>query len=158
MSVLATLDLAVGEWRFVVAPESPFPDIEVGFCEGKSAAVFDGLTFGLSVTVDGDKKFAASYPPEGMTYLRTDQTYLSNDRVSLSVDDVATLSVWAENGGQRYEADVTFIVPRPVQPYPSWLWNGDGWEPPIPYPDDDTFYSWDEDSVTWVEIADALQS
>jgi hypothetical protein len=39
------------------------------------------------------------------------------------------------------------------QPYPSWTWaDGEGWTPPVPYPDDGGEYRWDEGSGEWVAI------
>ena len=36
------------------------------------------------------------------------------------------------------------------QPYPSWSLNDDYiWEAPIPYPEDENTYSWDEDNQEW---------
>jgi len=37
------------------------------------------------------------------------------------------------------------------QPYPSWLLNEDScqWESPIPYPDDDSDYNWNEENQSW---------
>lgn len=42
-----------------------------------------------------------------------------------------------------------FISPKP---YPSWLLNEDTcqWEAPVPYPDDDLIYQWDEEQGDWV--------
>jgi hypothetical protein len=38
------------------------------------------------------------------------------------------------------------------QPFDSWSLNSDFiWEAPIPYPDGDNLYVWDEDSQTWIE-------
>jgi hypothetical protein len=38
-----------------------------------------------------------------------------------------------------------------LQPYPSWLLNEDTcqWESPIPYPDDDKRYKWNEENQSW---------
>lgn len=41
---------------------------------------------------------------------------------------------------------------RPPQPYPSWSWDGTAWQPPVPYPNDGQFYTWDENNQAWVEI------
>ena len=53
--------------------------------------------------------------------------------------------------GYTYDADADVFIPP--QPYPSWTldesWN---WQPPIPYPDDDGMYAWDEDTQTWVAV------
>jgi hypothetical protein len=42
----------------------------------------------------------------------------------------------------------------PPKPYPSWLLNEDTcqWEAPIPYPDDDLMYQWDEDELDWEPV------
>lgn len=39
---------------------------------------------------------------------------------------------------------------RPPQPYPSWTWNGERWNPPVPYPSDGNSYAWDEDAQAWI--------
>jgi len=56
--------------------------------------------------------------------------------------------------GVGYTYDKTrdaFISPKP---YSSWTLNEDTcrWEPPVPYPDDDKVYEWDEETTNWVEI------
>jgi hypothetical protein len=42
----------------------------------------------------------------------------------------------------------------PPKLYPSWLLNEDTcqWEAPIPYPDDDLMYQWDEEQNDWTPI------
>ncbi len=46
-----------------------------------------------------------------------------------------------------------FISPKP---YASWLLNEDTclWGPPVPYPIDGKYYSWDEATTSWIEIND----
>jgi hypothetical protein len=41
------------------------------------------------------------------------------------------------------------------QPFPSWKLNADSylWEAPTPMPTDGKIYSWDEATLSWVEIA-----
>jgi len=53
--------------------------------------------------------------------------------------------------GIGYTYDVgrdAFIAP---QPYPSWVLDEDTcqWEPPVPYPTDDNFYRWNEETISW---------
>ena len=40
------------------------------------------------------------------------------------------------------------------QPYNSWTLNEDTcqWEAPVPYPEDDKVYNWNEDTTNWVEV------
>lgn len=151
MSVLATLDLTSGDWTFNVAPETPSPDLEIGFKDdGGPVAQFDRLAFGFTVVANGLPVLTKAYPPQGVRYVATDQTYLTNDRVNLASDDEVVLAVWAENGGERYEGQTTFTVPRPAQPYPSWVWEDGAWTAPVPYPDDEQSYVWDEDEQQWL--------
>lgn len=53
--------------------------------------------------------------------------------------------------GYEYRADLDGFVPP--QPYPSWVLNPSTclWEPPIPYPDEQAPYNWDEDNQTWIK-------
>jgi len=54
--------------------------------------------------------------------------------------------------GIGYSWDGTgFAAP---QPFPSWSLNQDTylWEAPIQKPNDDKFYTWNEDNQEWVEI------
>jgi hypothetical protein len=52
----------------------------------------------------------------------------------------------------------TFDVERdafiPPQPYSSWTLNEDTcqWESPVPMPDDDKDYRWNESTVSWDEV------
>lgn len=43
---------------------------------------------------------------------------------------------------------------------PSFVWNNEeqNWEPPLPYPPDGKNYRWDEETVSWVEITEDLET
>jgi hypothetical protein len=45
------------------------------------------------------------------------------------------------------------------KPYPSWIGDIDtmSWQPPVPYPQDDKRYYWDEPTVSWVEQTQVVQ-
>jgi hypothetical protein len=49
------------------------------------------------------------------------------------------------------QANDVFYAP---QPYPSWTISSPSWtwQPPVPYPDDGKVYSWDEATLSWVEV------
>ncbi len=44
----------------------------------------------------------------------------------------------------------------PPKPYASWLLNEDTcvWESPVPCPNDENYYLWDENTLSWVEITE----
>jgi len=41
---------------------------------------------------------------------------------------------------------------RPQKPYDSWIWNEDVkmWTAPVPVPDNDNIYDWNEETKSWV--------
>jgi hypothetical protein len=53
--------------------------------------------------------------------------------------------------GYTYDSDRDAFIPP--KPYPSWILNEDtcNWELPTPKPTDDKFYTWDEETLSWVE-------
>jgi len=54
--------------------------------------------------------------------------------------------------GYKYDPiDDAFIPP---QPFPSWILNSNKrWEAPLPYPQDDKMYVWNEETQSWDEMA-----
>jgi hypothetical protein len=54
--------------------------------------------------------------------------------------------------GYSYDEDRDAFIPP--KPFDSWLLNEDTcqWEAPIPYPDDDLMYQWDEEQGDWTPI------
>lgn len=56
--------------------------------------------------------------------------------------------------GIGYTYDVNLDAFVPPQPYPSWTLNADTaqWAPPVPMPEDGKVYSWDEVTISWVEV------
>lgn len=128
----------------------------IGFTKnGKLPVVFDSLHFGISVFSENEKIFEDSRPHKGSSYHSTDQECLD----SFSVDNIHrgrkyTINVWAENAGEKWEKSFDITLPRPESPYPSWSYDKIHglWVSPIPYPDDDKTYIWDEDLTNWVEL------
>ena len=58
--------------------------------------------------------------------------------------------------GVGYTYDTARDAFIPPQPYPSWVLDEDTcqWDSPVPYPTDDLMYSWDEDTLAWVETVE----
>jgi hypothetical protein len=52
--------------------------------------------------------------------------------------------------GFTYDANRDAFIPP--QPFTSWVLNENTclWDPPIPYPSDDSLYFWDESSISWL--------
>jgi hypothetical protein len=54
--------------------------------------------------------------------------------------------------GMKYDQVLDAFIPE--KPYPSWVLNEESckWEAPTPMPTDDKIYTWDEGTISWVEI------
>lgn len=51
--------------------------------------------------------------------------------------------------GYTYNEEKDAFIPP--KPFSSWLLNEQtySWKPPVAYPEDDNFYIWDEETVSW---------
>lgn len=138
------------------ALQSSCIDICIGFTKKEKLPVtFDNLSFGLSVFSENEKIFEESRPHAGSSYHSTDQECLDN----FIIDNVNrgrkyTINVWAENAGEKWEKSFDVTMPRSESPYPSWSYDKihGVWVSPVPYPDDDEIYFWDEDLTNWVKF------
>ena len=59
---------------------------------------------------------------------------------------------YAGVGYTYYQTRDAFIAPKP---YYSWVLNEDTclWNAPVAYPQDDNKYTWNEQTLTWIEIS-----
>ena len=62
--------------------------------------------------------------------------------------------------GIGYTYDLQRDAFIPPQPYASWTLNEDTcqWEPPIPIPNDGSYYEWNESTQSWDQLADPVQT
>ena len=58
--------------------------------------------------------------------------------------------------GVGFTYDSTRDAFIPPQPYNSWILNETTckWQSPIPYPDDDKNYTWNEDIINWASVTE----
>lgn len=55
-----------------------------------------------------------------------------------------------ESLGENYELyGNIYFSPKP---YPSWIRGVSAWEAPVPKPEDDKVYEWNEESISWIEV------
>ena len=94
------------------------------------------------------------------------------ERVGVIISDgvVVNVILWADHTPDQLRADgytqfeeVTEFVQRPgigwtwsnkdgyrpPSPYTSWVWNDGTWQAPVPMPDDQGRYEWNEQTQTW---------
>ena len=148
--IIATDHFETQNWEVAFEDlASHYADLFIGFTDDAPVVEFKNLKFKYELKQDGNIKQYGVFPPPGVKYVRTDQPYIVAERLNLRTETEYELYLWAENGGKSFETTVSFTAPRPAQPYPSWDWDGEKWNAPIAYPDDDKFYTWDEDSQSW---------
>lgn len=136
-----------------------YTDIQLALCTDNSSTVnYQNLMFGFKwfdgLTVIAEKQ----WPPSNTKYVQSDQRWLVTERVTHLPDKAYRLWVWLTDHGELFEHDWNIITPRPTRPYASWTWDGATWQPPVPFPSEEPdmgfFWSWDEDTLTWVQVAD----
>ena len=147
--ILATFDFVNG-WSFDGDPES---DFGIRFTNGDADRIyFDNLAFGWTVLVNDEEFSSMSLPPQNTVILELTPSRIFSYRAEAKSDDKITLFVWATNAKVTVENQTIFTIPRPEQPYPSWTWENGEWVPPVPRPDDDNLYQWDEESQEWATV------
>ena len=155
--IIATDHFETQNWEVTFEDLAPtYADLFIGFTDDAPVIEFKDLKFKYELKQADNIKQYGVFPPPGVKYVRTDQPYIVVERLNLQTETDYELYLWAENGGESFETTVSFTTPRPEQPYESWVWNTETlrWEAPVPYPDDDKFYTWDEETQSWVEVTE----
>jgi hypothetical protein len=79
------------------------------------------------------------------------ETYYGNIRGQVCKRTSFNNNIRKQFAGVGYtydETDDVFIAP---QPYPTWILDENyDWQPPVPYPDGEGMFVWDEDIEDWV--------
>jgi hypothetical protein len=136
MNCELTLNFDTKEWEVVVTDNGLWLDVFIGFTSNGDTTVFDSLSFGYTVTVNGDLLHEATFPPEGTVYFQTDQPYIIVDRVlGFNPDDEIVLALHANNAGVAYADIESWTVARPPQPNSDCVWNDElkNWDCPEEY-------------------------
>jgi hypothetical protein len=125
-------------------------DLYIRFTNQAPVVEFKDLKFKYELRQNNNIIQTQTFPPSNTKYVRTDQPYLVVERFSLDIETEYELYLWAENDAKSFETTVFFTTPRPAQPYKSWTWDGEHWNPPVAHPDDSDNYNWDEESGSWI--------
>lgn len=149
--IIATDNFKTSNWEVTFEDLAPtYADLFISFTDEAPVVEFKDLQFKYELRQGENIKQYGVFPPPNVRYVRSDQPYLVVERLKLRPEIEYDLYLWAMNNKQQFEKTVTFITPRPTQPYPSWQWDGERWNPPIPYPTDGEFYEWDEETTSWI--------
>lgn len=151
-------DIKSKSWIYKEDEKFDFPIIQIdfGFTENNQLPVyFNNLSFGYKITSNDLTVSEGSMPPEGISYVSTDQEIVHSFEIGGIKPEIEYyITVWAKNDEEMWEKIVLFVMPIPPKPHNSWNWNKEEsmWQPPIPYPDDDNVYVWNEENTSWEKI------
>jgi len=93
-----------------------------------------------------------SYNMRGGVYYDPSTNQPAEDQSVIADDEARGRKNYA---GIGFSYDITRDAFIPPQPYPSWILNEETciYEAPVPYPQDDKMYFWDEETTSWVEVS-----
>jgi hypothetical protein len=156
MKIIANIETKTFTKEDTMDYENPFV-VYFGFCNNeKTPVTFDNLGFGYSLFLMEEKISEKSFPPEGIVYVYSDQEYIE----CFSFQDIAPekeyfIKVWCRNSEEEWEESYAFSMPRPEQPFDSWIYNEESfcWNPPVSYPADGENYVWNEENQSWIPLA-----
>jgi hypothetical protein len=148
MSILKiTKNLFDGSWKADEYISSPYTlEVRLDF-NGE----FKKLMFGVEIFVNNELVRKSNYPPSGVEYKDTNQDYIEVFTVETTADTPILVKVWSVNGGVFDEYQHTVVTPTPEKPFNDFIWDGNYWVPPIPYPSDGKSYQWSDNISNWIE-------
>jgi hypothetical protein len=120
---------------------------------GHFAKVVDGKV--TQVIVAEPEFFNTFVDSSAGTWLQTSYNTRGNLHYGQDGNPDGGIAVRGNYAGIGYNYDSVNDVFYAPQPYASWLLNNTTWtwEAPVPYPEDGKTYTWDEPTLSWVEIA-----
>ena len=154
MSQILAINLMKEEkWNTDIKNISPYyADLFIGFDLQNTDSKFRNLQFGFEVKLENNIISYGNFPSFGVKYITTDQKYLTSNRINYSPDKDIEIKIWRINNGIHSETKIVFKSPIPDKPYESWIWDGEVWTSPIPYPEDGKEYHWNEEGLKWDRI------
>jgi hypothetical protein len=151
--IIATDNFETSNWEVTFDDLAPnYADLFIGFTDQAPVVEFKDLKFKYELRQGENIKQYGVFPPPNTRYIKTNQTYLVVERLDLQTETTYELYLWAENNKEVFERTVSFTTPRPTLPYDSWTWDGETWNPPVPYPTDGERYTWNEEDQEWTLI------
>jgi hypothetical protein len=83
-----------------------------------------------------------------------DQDFIDSGSVGnptnwIKILDNNETEIYTAGIGYTYDAKLDAFIPP--NPFNSWILNGTTWSAPVPYPQDNNRYMWDEKTISWIE-------
>ena len=151
-TLIATFNIDTQVWDISAPDIGPWhTDFKINVIGRDYPVFFGDLHFGVEVFNDSQIVQSLSWPPVGLKYISNDQDFIVAHRLFLDPGTAYDLRIWLAHDDISTDTFLSLVTPLPPSPYTSWVWDGNRWVPPIPYPDDG-IYGWDESTVSWVPV------
>jgi hypothetical protein len=147
---IASKDFVENEWQTQFISNDPYCiEILFEFRGETNPLFFRNLKFGYILVNDNKIIKHKSYPESNEKYVSSDQQFLASDFLTVKPTVTYTLNFWCEHDGVFTEGSSTINIEKPSTLFDSWVWEDYRWNPPLPYPEDDKNYTWNEDEQSW---------
>jgi hypothetical protein len=128
-------------------------DAEIGFSfvSKNDQSLIKYLRFGYEIYENEECITRKHFPIDGMKYHHVDNSPMN--LMPFKIKPVTTYKIlgWVDTpDGQRHSKTIQLSDLYPPKPFPSWIWNGEDWDAPVPRKFDKP-YIWDETTQTWQE-------
>jgi hypothetical protein len=152
-TIQAKNNLADNTWSILYVDEDPSTmRIFFGFDNGQdnnSIIRFTNLSFGFDLIENGEVVYSEEYPLPGFRYVETDQEFIEVSTIYTKPSKQYIIKFWSYENGEVSELNYKLKTPSQKESYPSWEFDGEVWRAPIPYPDDENTYIWNEGDRRW---------
>lgn len=110
---------------------------------------FDNLKFDISISNTEYNK-TESFPPPGIKYEATQGGTFQRAYFEIKRGIDYKLEISLQNAGKFLKDSMMFKADIPESINAGWIWDGNQWQSPIPYPTDGKLYIWNNDEKNWV--------
>jgi len=149
----AIANLSTQKWTFEYQDFYGALPIRIGIASDSEVTQLSNVSFGYEIYTGSDLITSESFPPENIVYVSTDQEIMTTSYFEkIKIGRPYTLKFWIDDFGKKFDSTFDIMIPKPEQPFESWIWNEDisVWESPVPYPNDGEYYLWNEELGSWV--------
>jgi hypothetical protein len=153
MKITAVYHVTNKEWTVEsTGTYAPDCDMHISFTSETTDITFNDVKFGYKLTLNNETISENNYPLDNIKLeTAVDGSPVAMPRFPIKPGVKYNLYLWADDLGQQGKLNSVIEMPKPEQPYPSWIWDADNkrWNAPIPYNTDGKLYTWNEETRSW---------
>jgi len=146
--IRATFDFTIDQWTIETIDLRPNDNsLEFIFISEDEYSDLTDCQFGFRLESNDEVLKSSKFPPEGVQFLQISKNPWFLENFSLTVGQEYKLLVYIMSPTDTKESQITFVGPKPAQPFSSWTWENNQWIAPHPKPDGP--YLWNEATQQW---------